>query len=319
MEQSPKLIHKDTITLPEIILQGLIKEKSDTLFEHSTIEITDNNIDISSSSDSEIDSDYKTFIEEVSQKNLTQKSADFKELVDKLQNELREFNTLSEASTLTSISPTKVLIDAFMEMLHHFRLPFVIAPFEAEAQCVTIAGTNGVISDDSDCLLFGAKAVYKGFFGGGSGKKIKKGISKISMEKITERTGLIRNDFIVLAYLLGCDYCTGIDGIGPKRALELVRQTKSEEPLEALQKISELSENKDSKYYNWLKGKIPKNFIDSRVSQAFLNPIVTPLTVDDLKWGKFDYGNLERFMAVNAKWPKEKTFKFLLDIEKRNK
>lgn len=317
--QSPKLIQKDTIKLPDIILEGLIKQKSDELFDTSAVKITENNIDIPSSSDSEIDSEYKTFIEEVAQKNLTEKSTDFKDLVDKLQNELREFNALSEASTLTSISPTKILIDAFMEMLHHFRLPFVIAPFEAEAQCVAIDGTNGVISDDSDCLLFGAEAVYKGFFGGGSSKKFKNGISKITIEKITEKTGLMRNDFIVLAHLLGCDYCTGIDGIGPKRALELVRQTKSEEPIEALKKIAELAENKDSKYFNWLKGKIPNNFIDSRVSQAFLNPIVTPLTVKDLKWGKFDHGNLERFMAVNAKWPREKTSKFLLDIEKKNK
>jgi 5'-3' exonuclease len=318
--QSPKLIHKDTIKLPDIILEGLIKQRSDDLFEPSAIKIADDRIDISNiSSDSELDSEYETFIKEAAQTNLTEKSNEFKDLVDKLKDELREFNALSEASTLTSISPTKVLIDAFMEMLHHFRLPFVIAPFEAEAQCVAITGINGVISDDSDCLLFGAEAVYKGFFGGGSGKKIKRGISKITMAKIIEKTGLFKKDFIVLAHLLGCDYCPGIDGIGPKRALELVRQTKSEEPLEALQKIAELSERKDSKYYNWLKGKIPNNFIDPRVSQAFLNPIVTPLTVNDLKWGKIDHGSLERFMTVNAKWSKEKTCKFLLDIEKKNK
>ena len=317
--QSPKLIREDTVKLPEIILEGLIKPQSDASFEYSATETAEKISEVSTSSDSEIDVEYKAFIEEVSKKNITEKSTDFKELVDKLQNELREFNTLSEASTLTSVSPTKVLIDTFMEMLHHFRLPIIIAPFEAEAQCVAILGTNGVISDDSDCLLFGAEAVYKGFFGGGSGKKAKNGISRITMETITGKTGLTRSDFIVLAHLLGCDYCTGIDGIGPKRALELVRQTKSDEPIEALQKIKELSENQDSKYFNWLKGKIPNNFIDSRVSQAFLNPIATPSAVYDLKWGKADHGNLERFMAINAKWSKEKTSKFLLDIEKKNK
>ena len=142
---------------------------------------------------------------------------------------------------------------------------------------VAIKGTNGVISDDSDCLLFGAEAVYKGFFGSGavskkSKKKKKKsssGVTKITMSKIEDITGLSRNDLIVLAHLLGCDYCTGVEGIGPKRALELVRQVKASDPLESLQKIVNLSENNESKYQKWLKGKISNNFIDARITQAF--------------------------------------------------
>ena len=222
------------------------------------------------------------------------------------------------ASSLTSASPTKVLIDAFIEMLHYFRLPFLIAPFEAEAQCVAITGTDGVISDDSDCLLFGAQTVYKGFFGGNN-KRIRTGISKIEMVNVTEKSGLTRNKLIVLAHLLGCDYCAGIEGIGPKRALELVRQVQSDEPMESLQNLVELSENHDQKYYNWLKNKIPDNFLDSRISQAFLNPIVTPKSVSDMRWGTVDGDNLERFMTINAKWSREKTLKYLNDIEKKNK
>ena len=307
---SPKLITKETVKLSEIILKDLIHvPEKEKVFEELVIE--------------DLDPEYKNFIEEVSCKVTNDKSADFKDLVHKLQNELREFNTLSEASTITSVSPTKVLIDAFMEMLHYFKLPFIIAPFEAEAQCVAIKGTNGVISDDSDCLLFGAEAVYKGFFGSGAvSKKSKKpssGVTKITMSKIEEITGLSRNDLIVLAHLLGCDYCTGVEGIGPKRALELVRQVKASDPLESLQKIVNLSENNESKYQKWLKGKIFNNFIDARITQAFFNPIVTPLNVEDLKWGKFDLINLQRFMSIHAKWAKDKTASFLNDIEKRNK
>ena len=324
---SPKLITEATVKLPEIILKDLIhvpeKEKAP---ESSNIKEVLDFVLSSSSSESDIedlDPEYKNFIEEVSHKVTNDKSADFKDLVDKLQNELREFNTLSEASTITSVSPTKVLIDAFMEMLHHFKLPFIIAPFEAEAQCVAIKGTNGVISDDSDCLLFGAEAVYKGFFGSGAvskkSKKSSSGVTKITMSKIEDITGLSRNDLIVLAHLLGCDYCTGVEGIGPKRALELVRQVKASDPLESLQKIVNLSENNESKYQKWLKGKISNNFIDARITQAFLNPIVTPLNVEDLKWGKFDLINLQRFMSIHAKWAKDKTASFLNDIEKRNK
>ena len=324
---SSKLITEETVKLPEIILKDLIHvpEKEKALESSNIKEVLDFVLS-SSSSESEIedlDPEYKNFIEEVSHKVTNDKSADFKDLVDKLKNELREFNTLSEASTITSVSPTKVLIDAFMEMLHHFKLPFIIAPFEAEAQCVAIKGTDGVISDDSDCLLFGAEAVYKGFFGSGAvskkSKKSSSGVAKITMSKIEEITGLSRNDLIVLAHLLGCDYCTGVEGIGPKRALELVRQVKSSDPLESLQSIVNLSENNESKYQKWLKGKISNNFIDARITQAFLNPIVTPLNVGDLKWGKFDLINLQRFMSIHAKWAKDKTTSFLNDIEKRNK
>ena len=279
--ESPKLITEETVELPEIILKNLFKvPENEKVYKSSTInEVFDF---VSSSSESEIedlDPEYKSFIEEVSCKVTNDKSADFKDLVDKLQNELREFNTLSEISTIASVSPTKVLIDSFMEMLHHFKLPFIVAPFEAEAQCVAIKGIDGVISDDSDCLLFGAKAVYKGFFSAnGASKKSKKsssGVLKITMSKIEEITGLSRNDLIVLAHLLGCDYCAGIEGIGPKRALELVHQVKASEPSESLQKIVNLSEDNESKYQKWLKDKINNNFIDSRISHAFLNPIVT--------------------------------------------
>lgn len=324
----PKLITEDTMKLPEIILKDLFKDQDNEVIAKSFIINENINFEPSSSSSSEseieeLDAEYKSFIEEVSCKVTNSKSNDFKELVDKLQNELREFNTLSEASTLASVSPTKVLIDAFMEMLHHFKLPFIVAPFEAEAQCVAVNGADGVISDDSDCLLFGAEVVYKGFFrSGGASKQAKKtsvGITEISIEKIEKVAGLSRNDLIVLAHLLGCDYCTGIEGIGPKRALELVRLVKASEPVEALQKIVNLSENNESRYQKWLKGKISNNFIDSRVSQAFINPIVNPVTVEDLKWGKFDLINLERFMVIHAKWAKDKTSSFLKDIEKKNK
>lgn len=323
LEQSHNLIAEDAIKLPEIILEGLIRtQQHEIISEDKEDKVLFNEPErISSSSEIEIDQDFKDFIEKVSEtSNSTHPTDNFKELVDKLQNELREFNTLSEASALTSVSPTKVLLDSFMEMLHHFHIPFIIAPFEAEAQCANISGIDGVISDDSDCLLFGAPAVYKGFFGGATkGKKMGSGISVITLKKIAEITGLTRNDLIVLAHLLGCDYCTGITGIGPKRALELVRHVKCDDSIRALEKIIELSKTTESKYSTWLKDKIPNNFTDPRVTNAFLNPIITPISTNDMKWGSADRTRLERFMLINAKWSKEKTARYLEDIEKKNK
>ena len=53
------------------------------------------------------------------------------------------------------------------ELFTLFGLPYLVAPGEAEAQCAyleTSGQVEGVLTDDNDALLFGAQAVYRGFF-----------------------------------------------------------------------------------------------------------------------------------------------------------
>lgn len=57
--------------------------------------------------------------------------------------------------------------DQLKSILQIFGIPYLDAPGEAEAQCAfleTSGLVDGVISDDSDCFLFGARRVYRHFF-----------------------------------------------------------------------------------------------------------------------------------------------------------
>lgn len=66
--------------------------------------------------------------------------------------------------------------------------------------------------------------------------------------------------FIDLCILLGCDYCDSIRGIGPKRAIELIKKHKS---------IEKIIESLDKKYT------VPENWIYEKARLLFLNPEVS--------------------------------------------
>ncbi|KAK9271977.1 hypothetical protein L1049_002344 [Liquidambar formosana] len=114
------------------------------------------------------------------------------------------------------------------ELLQMFGLPFIIAPMEAEAQCAYMELANlvdGVVTDDSDVFLFGARSVYKNIFDD------RKYVETYFMKDIENELGLTREKLIRMALLLGSDYTEGVSGIGIVNAIEVVNAFPEEDGL----------------------------------------------------------------------------------------
>lgn len=73
---------------------------------------------------------------------------------------------------------------------------------------------DAVITEDNDVFLFGASRIYKDYF---------RGPKLYTMQNIKNKLNLEREDLIKLSVFLGNDYTVGIRGIGPKKALEILK------------------------------------------------------------------------------------------------
>jgi len=103
-------------------------------------------------------------------------------------------------------------------------IPFVQAPSEGEAQCVHLCNRGdawAVGSQDYDSLLLGAERLVRGLTLSG---KIE--LEIIHLDKTLKGLDLTREDLVDVAILVGTDFNSGVKGIGPKKALKMVRENK---------------------------------------------------------------------------------------------
>ncbi|ELQ75044.1 5'-3' exonuclease [Trachipleistophora hominis] len=127
---------------------------------------------------------------------------------------------------------------------------------------------DAIITEDNDVFLFGANRVYKDYF---------KCPKLYTMQNIRDKLNLNREDLIKLSVFLGNDYTVGFRGIGPKKALEIL---KDEDKANYDRKVfdSEYSKVKNV-YYKSIVDKKPLKLRSSRklseirkfLSDNFLN------------------------------------------------
>ncbi len=146
-----------------------------------------------------------------------------------------------DVETIRIVAPqtsrlTGEMIEQSKKLLGFMGVPVVQAPSEGEAQCAFLCKEGLVFataSQDSDSLLFGSSRLIRNLSISGRRKiprkdsymEIKPEI--IELKEIKTDLGLSREQLIIIGLLVGTDYNPGIRGIGPKKALELIRKEKT--------------------------------------------------------------------------------------------
>ncbi|EMD35333.1 hypothetical protein CERSUDRAFT_66521 [Gelatoporia subvermispora B] len=134
------------------------------------------------------------------------------------------------------IDVTPQMAYQFIKALRAECVPYVVAPYEADAQLAYLERTgvvDGIITEDSDLLVFGCKTVL---FKLDVAASTVTRVSRADFASITSGSssgislvGWSDVQFRAMAILSGCDYLPSIPGIGLKTAWSLLRKHKTVE------------------------------------------------------------------------------------------
>jgi len=215
---------------------------------------------------------------------------------------------------------TEMLLEV-QELLQLFGMPYMQAPMEAEAQCAQLELCNvvdGIISDDSDAFLFGAKTVYRHIFDEGRYAEL------YQAEDLQKEMKLDRRKLINLALLLGSDYTEGISGVGIVNAYEIVcafqgeagmsefRDWQQEADVSLLNRGSQdMNDEGPASVFKAKHRKVkstwtlPEDFPSQQVVAAYETPQVDT-DEKPLKWASPDIPALSHFSQRHFGWPASK-------------
>ncbi len=145
----------------------------------------------------------------------------------------------------SALTLTPEMVTNCKKLLTLMGLPHVSAPSEGEAQAAGMAARGSVwaaSSQDFDSLLFGSPRLVRNLTISGRRKVPNKDVYieisplLVELPEILGSLGINQRELVLLGILVGTDYNQGgIPGIGPKRAIALVRgKTRPEEVMESL-------------------------------------------------------------------------------------
>ena len=161
---------------------------------------------------------------------------------------------------------TGEMVDQSKRLLDLLGFPWVQAPAEGEAQASAMARTGvayAAASQDFDSLLFGSPRLVKNLAITGRRKLPRKDVyvdvqpEEISLEATLANLGITREQLVDMGLLIGTDFNEGVKGIGPKKALALIKKHGSLEP--ALEELGVEIESKDEVREIFLKPNVLPN------------------------------------------------------------
>ncbi|MDH3366021.1 MAG: flap endonuclease-1 [Thermoplasmata archaeon] len=175
------------------------------------------------------------------------------------------------------ISETKSLLDSM-------GIPWLVAPSEGEAQIGLMAMKGDVwagASQDFDSLLFGTPTLVRNLTLSrkrktGSGRTVDVEPELVELRRVLDGLQLTRQQLVDMSILIGTDFNKGVHGIGPKRALKIIRELGSLEEVAVAKRAD-----------------VPEDF--SEVRKVFLEPDVTEQY--SLKWSEADDEGVRRILC----------------------
>ncbi|XP_067933168.1 uncharacterized protein [Watersipora subatra] len=123
-------------------------------------------------------------------------------------------------------------------LLDMIGVPYIVAPAEAEAQCVHLVKLgvcDAVASEDLDTLPYGGEILLRHLKEPGQTQP-----TQINLSKVLQQMNLKMSSFVDLCILLGCDFVDKIPSVGKVKALSLLKEYGSIENILSNTHYSEL-------------------------------------------------------------------------------
>lgn len=199
---------------------------------------------------------------------------------------------------------TKEMINESKELIEAMGLPTIQAPAEADAQMAYLSKKDDVwaaATSDVDPLLHGCKQTITNLTLSQRKKLASGGTIKITPELIIlednlKKLNLNLEQLRILSILVGTDYNEGIKGIGPKKALKLIK------------------ENKD---YNQMFSSLGADFDWKEIYNLFHNMNI--LKNYKLKWSNPDQEKIKEILVERHEFNEERVNKILENLKQDNK
>ena len=249
---------------------------------------------------------------EIKKKTWEKRSAIKKEAQLKLEG-AKETGNLAEMRKFASRTAIldKEMIQEAQKVIAALGLPIVQAPSEGEAQTAYMVKKGlayASVSQDYDNLIFECPRMIRNLSIAGRRKKTGKlgyqvvNPEMILLKDVLKELGLNLDQLIILAILIGTDYNPGgIKGIGPKKALKLVKENQDFEQI--------------FKEVNW-----QEFYLDLDWREIFNTIKNMPVTDDyNLKWQPVDEETLVKLLVKIHDFNEERVRSKLERLRKENR